>query len=228
LVGRRSRPIIDGVNFGRDRGDAEPTPAADCVRNLLGAGAVMAAGVLVCLDRAPRPVNTTDGLSWFGVTRETVLEYAVTLLVTAALMLRAAAPLAALPTLRPVRVGLTACATFLPLMLATPYTLNPFMNWTHMTIGSLLFSTQLLLSGWLWWARARTPAVLALFAVELVAGVTCFTSLIDLDAWMLEGQLVFQVAFTACVALAVATAHRGSPSVTTPRSPEQSSGCRRS
>ena len=42
------------------------TPAAEAVRNLLTAGAVMAAGVLVCIVRAPKPLETTDGLSWFG------------------------------------------------------------------------------------------------------------------------------------------------------------------
>jgi hypothetical protein len=206
------------VTLRRDRRDAVTTPAADCVRNLLTAGAVLAAGVVVCIDRAPKPVDTTEGLSWFGVTRATVVEYGVTLLVTAALLFRAAAPLAAVPSLRPARIGLVACAAFLPLMLATPYTLNTFVNWTHMTIGAVLFITQLLVSGWLCWARARTQVVLTLLAVELLAGVVCFTSLIDLDAWMLEAQLVFQVAFTACVALAVASASGTSPSTTLPES----------
>jgi hypothetical protein len=194
------------------------------MRNLLTAGAVMAAGVLVCVYRAPKPVDTTDGLSWFGVTRATVLEYGITLLVSAALMLRAAAPLAAVPALLPARAGLLTCAALLPLMLATPYTLNTFMNWTHMTIGSALFVTQLLLSGWLWWARARTPIVLTLLAVELLAGLTCFTSLLDLDTWMLQGQLVFEVAFTACVALAVVSTDQMAPTTTTPAS----SSCGRS
>ncbi|MGZ4598153.1 MAG: hypothetical protein ACXV3V_14620 [Actinomycetes bacterium] len=188
------------------RPGAEQAPAAECVRYLLTAGAVMAAGVLVCIDRAPKPVSTGDGLSWFGVTRQTVLGYGITLLVTAALMLRAAAPLAALPSLRPARVGLIACAALLPLMLATPYTLSTFMNWTHMTVGSVLFVIQLLLSGWLCWARARTPLVLGLLLVEFAGGLVCFSSLIDLNAAMLYGQLVFQVAFTACVSFAILAA----------------------
>jgi hypothetical protein len=91
-------------------------------------------------------------------------------------------------------------------MLATPYTLNTALNWIHMTVGSVLFVVQLLLSAWLWWARARTPSVLALLVVEFLAGVVCFSSLIDLDAWMLYGQLVFQLAFAACVAVAIQSA----------------------
>lgn len=176
------------------------------MRHLVAAGAVLAAGVLICIERAPRPIPTTDGLSWFGVVRATVLEYGLTLLVTAALMLRAAAPLAAVPALRPARRGLTACAALLPAMVATPYTLNTALNWIHMTVGSVLFVVQLLLSAWLWWARARTPSVLALLVVEFLAGVVCFSSLIDLDAWMLHGQLVFQLAFAACVAVAIQSA----------------------
>jgi hypothetical protein len=49
-------------------------------------------------------------------------------------------------------------------------------------------------------------AVLAAGVLVCVLRVACFTSLLDLDAAMLYGQLVFQVAFTACVALGVAIA----------------------
>jgi hypothetical protein len=179
-------------------------PAAEAVRNLLTAGAVLATGVLVCIVRAPKPLDTTDGLSWFGVTRATVVEYGLALLITAALLVRAAVPLAAVPELRPLRIGLLACAALLPVMLATPYTVSTLLNWTHMIVGSVLFVLQILLAAWLWWARARTPAVLALLVAEIAGGIVCFTSLVDLNAAMLYGQLVFQVAFTACLAVGVA------------------------
>jgi hypothetical protein len=181
------------------------SPASEAVRSLLTAGAVMAAGVLVCVVRAPKPIQAGDGLSWFGVTGATVVEYALTLLVTAALLVRAAAPLAAVPGLRPLRIGLLACAALMPVLLATPYTVDSFFNWTHMIVGSVLFVLQIAVAGWLWWARARTRTVFVLLAVQVLGGVACFTSLLDLDAAMLDGQLVFQVAFTACVALGVAT-----------------------
>jgi hypothetical protein len=196
---RRFRPIIDAVVRNQ-------APAAEAVRNLLTAGAVLAAGVLLCIVRAPKPLDTTDGLSWFGVTGDTVLEYALTLLVTAALLVRAAAPLAAVPELRPLRVGLLACAALLPVMLATPYTVSSLLNWIHMIVGAVLFVLQILVAAWLWWARARTAAVFVLLAVEVLAGVLCFTSLIDVvSPAMLYGQLLFQLAFTACVAVGVAT-----------------------
>ena len=63
---------------------------------------------------------------------------------------------------------------------------------------------QILIAGWLWWARTRTPLVLALLVVQITGGIIALTSLIDLDAAMLYGQLVFQVAFTTCLAVAVA------------------------
>jgi hypothetical protein len=181
------------------------TPAAEAVRNLLTAGAVMAAGVLVCIVRAPKPLDTTDGLSWFGVTGATVVEYGLTLLVTAALLVRAAGPLTAVPDLRPLRLGLLACAALTPVMLATPYTVSTVLNWTHMIVGAVLFVLQILVATWLWWARARTPTVFALLAAQIVGGFISFTSLIDLDDAMLYGQPLFQVAFTACVAVGVAT-----------------------
>jgi heme A synthase len=71
------------------------------------------------------------------------------------------------------------------------------MNWTHMTVGSVLFVLQLAVVWWLWWSRHRTPTALALLVVQVVAGVVCFVSVLDLAAAMLYGQLVFQAAFTA-------------------------------
>jgi hypothetical protein len=184
---------------------ADLSPAAESVRSLLTAGAVMAAGVLVCMLRAPKPLVAGDGLSWFGVTRATVVEYTLTVVITAGLLLRAAAPLNGVPELRPLRLGLKGCAALLPLLVATPYTVDSVLNWTHMTIGSVLFVLQILVAAWLWWARARTASVLVLLAIQVLGGLACFTSLVDLDDAMLYGQLVFQVAFTACVAVAVAT-----------------------
>jgi hypothetical protein len=193
------------------------TPAADAVRYLLTAGAVMAVGVLVCIARAPKPLDTTDGLSWFGVTRPTVVEYGLTLLLTAALLVRAAGTLAAVPDLRPLRGGLLVCAALVPILLATPYTVGTVVNWTHMIVGSVLFVLQILVAAWLWWARARTPLVLALLTAQIGGGLIAFTSLLDLDAAMLYGQLLFQVAFTACLAVGVAGgAVRSSGSVARP------------
>ena len=182
--------------------------ARDAVRSLLTAGAVLAAGVLACVLRAPKPLDTGDGLSWFGVQRVTVVEYGLALLVAAALLARAAAALAGDPGLRPLRVGLLACAVLMPVLLATPYTVSTAFNWTHMIVGSVLFVLQLLLCAWLWWARARAPLVGGLLAAQIAGGVVCFTSMLDLDGAMLQGQLVFQVAFTACLALGVAVASR--------------------
>jgi hypothetical protein len=74
-----------------------------------------------------------------------------------------------------------------------------------MIVGAVLFVLQILVAAWLWWARARTPTVFALLAAQIGGGFIAFTSLIDLDDAMLYGQLLFQVAFTGCLAVGVAT-----------------------
>jgi hypothetical protein len=58
----------------RRRRGVDLDPASEAVRNLVTAAAVMAAGVLVCVVRAPKPLATTDGLSRFGVTGATVVD----------------------------------------------------------------------------------------------------------------------------------------------------------
>jgi hypothetical protein len=201
----------------------DPGRASESARNLLTAAAVMAAGVLICIDQAPKPLDTTDGLSWFGVNRETVVVYGLTMVVTSLLLVRVAAMLSAVPELRPLRLGLLGCATLMPLMVATPYTVDAVFNWTHMTIGAVLFVLQILVAVWLWWVRARTAAVGALLTVQVLGGVVCFSSLVDLNDAMLYGQLVFQVAFTACIAIGIAAAVSGRERVSGSGSPATSS-----
>lgn len=168
---------------------------------VLAAGGVIAAGAAACIALAPRPIDVSDGLSWFGVTASTLEVYVATLLLTAALLGLAARALADQPALQPLRGVLLAVAVLLPMLLATPYTASPAMNWTHMTVGSVLFVLQLAVVGWLWWSRHRTPTALALLTAQTAAGVVCFASVLDLADTMLYGQLVFQAAFTASVVL---------------------------
>ena len=111
--------------------------------------------------------------------------------------LRRARALTAETELRPLRDVLLAAAVLLPVLLATPYTASPAMNWTHMAVGSVLFVLQLAVVGWLSWLRHRTPTALGLFVLQTLAGVVCFVSVLDLAPTMLQGQLVFQAAFTA-------------------------------
>ena len=145
----------------------------------------MAAGVLVCVVRAPKPLHAGDGLSWFGVTGATVVEYALTLLVTAALLVRAAGPLAAVPELRPLRIGLLvvcradAGSARHPLHPRHRPQLDPHdrrvrpLRAADPRRGVAVVGAR------------RHLAVFALLAVQVAGGVVCFTSLLDLDAAML-------------------------------------------
>ena len=59
----------------------------------------------------------------------------------------------------------------MPVLLATPYTVDTFFDWTHMTVGSVLFVLQIAVAGSLWWTRARTRTVFVLLAVQVLGGV---------------------------------------------------------
>ncbi len=166
------------------------------VQALVSAGVVMGTGVVACLVVAPKPVVVDDGLSWFGVTRSTLLPFALTMLTTAALLLRASRELLQVPALRPLGPALGACAAFLPLLVATPFTLSPVVEDAHETVGSALFVVQLLAVAWLW-RRTRDRLVGLLLLLQFGAGVVCAASLPDLVPAMLQAQVAFQAAFTA-------------------------------
>ena len=168
------------------------------VQALAAAGIVMATGVVVCLVVAPKPVAVRDGLSWFGVTRVTLLPFALAMLTTAALLLRGARELAPIPALHPLGLALGVCAALLPLLVATPFTLNPLVEAAHETIGAALFVVQLLAVAWLRW-RTRDRLVGVLLLLQFGAGVVCAASLPDLVPGMLQAQVAFQMAFTAAI-----------------------------
>lgn len=185
------------------RADPRERPAlSSAVGGIVAAGATMAAGITFCVVVAPRPIPLGQGMSWFGVTRPTVLPYGVTLLATAALLLRASGALADLPHLLPVRRALVVNAVLLPALLATPYTLNTAVDDLHMAIGSTLFVVQLLAAGWLF-RRTGDRVVGLLLGVQFAAGVVCAVSLPDLVEAMLQAQVVFQVVYVAALARGV-------------------------
>lgn len=180
--------------------------------------ALLFGGLLTCLVLRPEGLATNDGLSYYGTFLDTIVPYGVALLGCAICCHRAARMLgddthegdngerggsaAAGPStsgdvdgIRTVRRGLETFAVLLVGLFLTPYTVAPWVEDLHMSLGAALFAGQLLLSFWVA-ARLRfAPWAVLLTLAELVAGIACAVYLSPPQGLLTQSQLVFQLAF---------------------------------
>lgn len=126
------------------------SPAAASARSLPSAAtelwlalAVIVGTVTGCAVIRFEDGTVVDGISWFGVQRETVLPYAAGMLATAGLQAHAARRLPTVPSLDPVRRFLRASAVLMLGILVTPYAVAPWLEVVHDSLGAGLFAVQL-------------------------------------------------------------------------------------
>jgi len=155
----------------------------------------------MCVALKPAGLSANNGISYYGIFRETFLPYALGLLGSAFFLAHA---IGNLPTSQhELRLAFT---TYIPLIVgivATPYAAGRWLNYLHTIFGSALFSLQLILSGWLtlrlhyiWWAVMLTT-------VEVVAGIFSAAYLNPTHGFLMQAQLLFQLAFGALLILSL-------------------------
>jgi hypothetical protein len=168
------------------------------VGNLILGQAVFYAGLLVCVALRPDGLGANDGISYYGIFRQTVVPYAVALLGPGYFTwtaLRTAADFTPAPAyLRRMADVLAASSV---LVVLTPYDANLVFDWVHTLAGTLLFALQLVLGlrllGW----SGGDGWTTGLLVAQFVSGVFCAVYVLPKHGFLLQGQVVFQVAFSA-------------------------------
>jgi predicted small integral membrane protein len=164
--------------------------------------AVFLTTVLMCSRIRFVTLTRIDGLSWFGVQRETAVPFVAGVLTVAGLQVYAAAALPDVPELAIVRRFLRASALLMVGILVTPYSLSAWMELVHDGLGTCLFLFQLVFGAW-YWATRRGAVIGALLLAQLVAGVLAAAALIGLRNDLFFPQVVYQLAFAAHLPLTV-------------------------
>jgi hypothetical protein len=166
------------------------------VGDLVKAQVCLFGGLLLCVVLRSQGLVANEGISFYGRNLETLSPYAAGLLGTAALTrraLRSAAP--GLPAPAPVRRAADAFALLLVGIILTPSTASSVVDWTHKTLGASLFVLQLLLAArlvaWAW----GDPLGTALLLVQFAGGVASAVWVLQDHGFLIEGQVVFQLAF---------------------------------
>ena len=167
-------------------------------------------GLVIAILLKPHGLAADSGISFYGIYLRTVIPFAFGLLGSAFCYLRAALSIRR-QDLRPLRFALVAAVALTIVIAATPYSVSSLFDWLHTSAGSALFSLQLLLSGWLIVHLRYARIIVLLTAIELLAGIACAYYLHGSQGFLIQFQILFQIAFGALLIYSLhrleATAH---------------------
>ncbi|HEY6798418.1 MAG TPA: hypothetical protein VI248_27380 [Kineosporiaceae bacterium] len=167
------------------------------------AGTVLTVGLCSAIEFTSS--TRSDGLSWFGANRRTVLPFVVGMAAVAGLQWHAAARLPRTGALRGTRSLLRASAVLLIGILATPYVVGVWVEAVHEVLAGGLFLLQLVFAV-RYWAAHRTAVLAALTVVQVVAGMLALAAVLGLQDDLFHAQVAFQLAFGAHLPIAVGLA----------------------
>jgi hypothetical protein len=155
--------------------------------------------LVVCFEINHGPTAQTNGISYYGVYRPTILLLLTGFTVAAVGLWRTAWYFAHTDAPRLTVVALRVVALGLFLLLATPYDRGTLLNWAHMTVGVTIALVQLAITVLLLATRRTARSVLG-FAVQLGGGILAAASLPDWHvAFLLQGETIYYVGFGWCL-----------------------------
>lgn len=155
-------------------------------------------GLIVSLAILPAALGANAGVSYFGVHISSAIPYGLGLLSAGGFVWQAAGRLRKHQRLLS---GLLYCMG--PLyagIVATPYSAGPVFDWIHTSLGSVLFALELLVSGYLAFGHYRDKLNVSLWLIELAGGIISALYLAPSHGYLLQGQLLFQLAFGLLIA----------------------------
>lgn len=163
-------------------------------------------GLGVCIALKPAGLAANDGVSYYGTFGATFAPFALAILGPAVCALLIARQTTK-PDLWPLRFSLIFFALLAAIITFTPYTVSTFMDWTHTIAGSLLFALQLALSFWLAAKLHWEVWTLLLACLELTAGIVCAVYVLPAHGFLIQAQIVFQLAFGGLLIYALNKLH---------------------
>lgn len=167
----------------------------EAVRNLILVQVVSITGLIACVALKPHGLVADSGVSYFGNFKLTIIPYAFALLGGAWFLYKAAQVLP-VSEYRLTKVCLNFFAILCIGVFATPYSVSNLVDWAHKIVGITLFSAQLILTAWITIKSNFNNFLCTVWVCEFLAGVLCAIYTPTPTGYLLECQVLFQIAFT--------------------------------
>ncbi len=192
------RTIRDSARWASE--DSKSDRYAFALRSLLMAESVVAIALLACVSIEFNANASIYGISYYGVHLRTVWVLALGFLIGGFFLYRSAIALSPHRPWGLLSSSLRVVAVGLVLLILTPYTLDTFFNWAHMTIGAAIFGFQMLVGFMTLRTMLRDPLAWLGVTVQLIGGVIAALSLPDhMLTYMLQGEIIFQSGFALAI-----------------------------
>lgn len=153
---------------------------------------------LICILLVPASLNANSGLSYFGVHKLTIVPFSFGMLASAYFILKSLhfQPNEQVKS-RWFNYALRAIALCMVGIIITPYSFGGWFDLAHRTFGISLFSLQLLLALWLVMFNKRSWMNYGLLGLQIAGGLVSLVYLNPTHGYLIQGQLLFQMAFSA-------------------------------
>ena len=152
-------------------------------------------GLLICVIVKPQGLTIDNGFSYYGILGATIFPYCFALLGSAYFCWLSARELTRKTWL--IYYALRAASILLVGIAITPYTAGRISTNLHETFGGVLFSLQLILSGWFVFRLRFELLTTTLTLLEFAAGIASLIYLAPKHGYLLESQTIFQLFFAA-------------------------------
>jgi hypothetical protein len=147
--------------------------------------------LVICIFIRPAGLGANSGVSYYGGYSNTLLPYSLAFLVESVILWRAASMMNKKTKIDSyISSALKVFAILFIGILITPHTV---LGWEHRTIGSTLFSLQLIMGIILVFFVYRDWLNVALLITVLLSGLASLIYLLQPNGFMIQSQIIFQI-----------------------------------
>ncbi len=143
----------------------------------------------------PNGLSTNDGLSYYGTFLETIIPYSLALAGASLLGYLSTERFINNPGLSYIKTSMLAICLLTIGVILTPYTLNITFSDLHELFGALTFILQGILTVRIVFFVRRDRLNFSLLLLELVGGLMSAYYLQPKEGFLIQGQMLFQLAF---------------------------------
>jgi len=147
-------------------------------------------------------LSINSGISYYGNYRLTIAPYTLAI-VGYGILTALLAGCIKVKGLWPLKYSLYVFAFLCLIINITPYSVSSFLDIIHTIAGTILFVMQLILSGWLIIKMHDIIWSIVFSSLMLAAGIAAAFYISGPSGFLIQTQIIFQLAFAALIYLAL-------------------------
>lgn len=193
MLSRGKRPDLAKRRAKEELDEEFSDPA---LHQVIASEIILLLTVMVCTIMIWNNNVNVYGISYFGVTTPTLPIVAIGFVAGSAILIMASRKLPSFAPYGLVRLTLRVVSVGIVLLLLTPYTVDTFFNWAHMSLGAIIFAIEMYTGAVLCFRHMHDLLSKWALALQFFGGVLAMFSLPNnMLNFMLEGEVIFQLGF---------------------------------